>query len=202
MSRIRRWVLASLLAASANAQHAQLAGLHPVRQAGREVAPCSPLGAAQCSTPINVAWDDVGIPLTIPGAWGTANAIQIPIHFRNVPAGYGVRILRVYGDHIAWVHGIVAPGTHAGVLWGYMNTSPGGSANVEFGEDTCFIYHQGAVGSGELVVPFDNDVHVGGLLAGDNILLLQMALFENDTAQPVHQELTTTIVYQFEKVSQ
>jgi hypothetical protein len=159
--------------------------------------PCSP--SAPCSASVNVPYDAEGTPDTRPGTWGNAAALQVPMQFANVPSGYRVRLLRLYGDHIAWVHGPVQPGTHAGILWGIFSTAVHlGSANVPYGNDACMIYHQGSVSTGDFVQSFDNDVHPGGLLEPDNTMILQLAVFENETGSSVHQEITFVLVYDFE----
>jgi hypothetical protein len=148
-----------------------------------------------------VPYDTQGTPDTRANTWGYAAAQQIPFQFANVPQGYRVRILRLYGDHVAWVHGPVQPATHSGVLWGiYSSAVHLGSANVPYGDDACFIYHQGAVSTGDFTQYFDNDVHAGGLLQDDNTMILQMAVFENETGSPIHQEITFVLVYDYEPV--
>lgn len=155
--------------------------------------------SSPCVSTVNLPIDTAGAKDTRPNTWGTAAAVQVPIQFDDVPAGYSVSILRVYGDFIAWAHGKVPEGTHSGLLWGLFNSQTGASQNVEYGSYGCPIYFQGAVGSSELTRPFDQVITAGGILPSNNILISQSAIFLNDTGQSIHLEPTFAIVYQFFK---
>ena len=165
---------------------------HIVRPANRECI------SGPCSASTNWAADLSGTPDTRPGTWGTAGAITGDWQFDDVPPGYRVRVLCVYGDFIAWVHGTVPAGTHAGVLWGLETTAPEVGTHLEFGSDDCFMYLQGSVGDGDFRAPFDQDVRAGGLLQPDNILRQKLAVWLNDTGQSVHMEATMVVIYRFE----
>jgi hypothetical protein len=157
-----------------------------------------------CQSVVNVAWDSQGVPDSNPNVWGNAGFVLVNIPFVNVPVGYRVRIIRMFGDYIAWIHGIVQPATHTGILFGFMRTQDLrektglGSLNMSYGSDQCFMYHQGALSTGDFTQYFDHDVSAGGLLQPDNTMLLQIAVFENETGSSVHQEVTSNVVYQFE----
>lgn len=148
-----------------------------------------------CVSTVNIPWTTAGEPDQRPGTWGTAASYEVPIQFSNVPVGYSVKINRVYGDFVAWVRGVVAPGSHAGVLFGLL-TSSGANPNVEYGSNGCFLYLQGAVGSGEFRAGFDQVIDAGGILPPDNALICQEAIFLDD-AGTVHQEATFALVYSF-----
>ena len=151
--------------------------------------------SSACDSSVNIPFDGSGAPCPA-GTWGTCGARVVPIQFDGVPAGYSVQILRVYGDLIGWVRGPVPDGTHAGMLWGLMNSQVVDSPNVEYGAEGCFIYLQGIVGSTRA---FDQIITAGGVLPADNILVSQEAFFLNDTAQPIHLEATFNLVYRFVK---
>lgn len=66
----------------------------------------------------------------------------------QAPAGYRVRILKVYGDLLLWPIGQVKPGTFAGVLFGLQNTAPDGSIRMDLGADNTMLYIQDATAWG------------------------------------------------------
>jgi hypothetical protein len=163
------------------------------------------LGPFSAST--NFAVDILGTPDTRPGTWGDQGVAQNITQF-NPPSGYGTRILRVYGDFIAWPKGFVPtqyPATspteayYAGVLWGLTTTAPGGSTRMVPGADDCMIYLQQGVRLDPVRAPFDSDVHLGGLLQPDNKLVSTMAVWLNTLGIPLHLEATFVCCYQWEK---
>src|SRR5258708_31831294 len=99
----------------------------------------------------NVASDQQGIPDTRPGTWGNAGSVQVPMVFTNVPSGKRVRIMRVYGDFVAWAHGNTAAASNAGVLTSLAASSVRASPFVVNdhppdlpGAKGCFMYIHGA----------------------------------------------------------
>lgn len=157
--------------------------------------------SSPCVSTVNIPFDSAGVTDTRPGTWGAAGARQVQIPFKNVPAGYSVQIQRVYGDAVAWVHGKVVPGAHSGLLWGLYTSQVTASPNVEYGSFGCFLYLQGSVGRGDFRGAFDQLIPAGGTLASDNLLISQEAIFDNDTGQSIHMEVTMALVYQFVKGS-
>jgi len=159
--------------------------------------------ASPCVSTVNIAFDSAGTPCPT-GTWGMCGAVQTPIQFDDVPTGYSVSILRVYGDFIAWVHPetlptVIQAGSHSGLLWGLFNSNVGASPNVEYGSSGCFVYFQGSVSTGDFRGPFDQVIQAGGILPANNLLISQQAIFLNDTGQSIHQEATFALVFQFLK---
>jgi hypothetical protein len=155
-----------------------------------------------CSFSTNVPFDSAGQPDSRPGTWGSAAAYTVPIPFLNVPKGYQVRILRFYGDVIAWPHGQIVPGTFAGVLSGLTNTTPDPSGFVPtgLGSGGCFLYVQGTVGQEGLTRPISESHIADGLLNADNILNLKQAVFLNETGVSIHMETTLVIDFSYEPI--
>lgn len=153
------------------------------------------------SAAMNFTADMAGTPDLRPGTWGNAQAYPIRIPF-HPPASYRVRILRVYGDFVAMpTTGVIQPGTYSEVSWGLLSTAPGGSSRVDLAADDCFLWNQTVLTARRDMqrMPFDYVVKDGGLLAADNILILQIAVSLNTTGLTIHLEPTLTAVYQFEK---
>ena len=70
------------------------------------------------STALNFAVDLAGIPDTRPGTWGNAGFAQNLVTF-SPPAGYLVRVLRVYGDFIGFPKsGAPVADTSCEIGWG------------------------------------------------------------------------------------
>jgi hypothetical protein len=147
----------------------------------------------------NFAYDLYGTKDTRPGTWGTADVATWKITFAP-PPGFRVRILRAHGDLIAWVRG--APeDTYAGVLLGFQTTAPEGSTKADLIADNTMLYIQDTVSRGRPCrAPFDVDVSAGGLLEEDNVLVVKIASWLNDTGKPVHAEVSATITYKFVKI--
>jgi hypothetical protein len=150
------------------------------------------------SSATNLSVDLKGKPDTRPDTWGTADYAVKTITF-NPPPGHRVRILRVYGDFLAWPIGKVEPGKFAGVLLGLQTTAPDGSARMDWGADNTMLYIQDATGGNPCRSAFDYDVSVGGLLQPDNKLLVKMAVWLNDTGLAIHMEPSFVMVYRYEK---
>jgi hypothetical protein len=164
----------------------------------RHVASGGDCVSAPCVSTVNIPFDSVGIPCP-QGTWGVCDARRVPIQFDDVPAGYSVAILRVYGDFIAFAHGSVADGSHAGILFGLFNSEVGLSPNVEYGSQGCFLYLQGSVGSGDFRGAYDQVIPAGGILPANNVLISQEAVFLNDTERSIHEETSMALVYRFVK---
>lgn len=157
-----------------------------------------PITAQTHSAATNFTVDLLGSPDNRPDTWGTAGSIVKIIKFKP-PAGYRVRILKVYGDLLLWPIGQVKPGTFAGVLFGLQNTAPDGSIRMDLGADNTMLYIQDATGGEVRRSAFDYDVSIGGLLQPDNMLLVKMAVWLNNTGLPIHIEPSFVMVYRFEK---
>lgn len=151
-----------------------------------------------CSVASNMVADLKGEPDMRLWTWGdTAYQVQ-PITFRP-PAGYRVRILRVYGDFLTWPHGKAPEGTAAGVLWGLQTSGPEGSAHADLAADNAMLYVQHATGGKPERAPIDFDVREGGLLEADNVLNSKLAVFLNETGLKIHMEASFVLVFKFEK---
>jgi hypothetical protein len=115
----------------------------------------------------------------------------------NAPTGYGTRILRVYGDFIAFPTqpGIIPSGTSVEIGWGLKTTAPDGSARVTYpghpnvsAYDNSFVWLQGSLSDLEIRarLPFDLEVSVGGKLGTDNLMLSQAFIAMNTTGIDIH----------------
>ncbi len=150
------------------------------------------------SAATNLSVDIKGEPDFRQDTWGTAGYAVKAITF-DPPPGHRIRILRVYGDFLAWPIGKVKPGKFAGVLLGLQTTAPDGSARMDWGADNTMLYIQDATGGGPRRAGFDYDVSDGGLLQPDNKLLVKMAVWLNDTGLTIHMEPSFVMVYRYEK---
>lgn len=151
------------------------------------------------SAATNHSSDLMGTPDSRPDTWGNAGYAVHKIEF-HPPAGYRVRILRVYGDFQGWVRKNPS-GNCAGVLWGLSTTQPEGSQRVTPAADNTMLYVQDSVCAVErkFRAPVDYDTSAGGLLGPDNVLVSKVAVWLNETGEPVHVEPSFTVVYQFER---
>lgn len=154
-----------------------------------------------CIFSTNVPYDSAGTPDTRPGTWGNAGSDDVAIPFVNVPADYRVRVLRIYGDFIAWPHGRIKPGTDAGALFGIVTPSATQSPFVGpgLGASGCFIYLQQGVGPEPVRAAFDFNVAAGGLLDPDNTMLVRRAVFLNETGVSIHMEPTFIVEFRYER---
>jgi len=158
------------------------------------------LAAALISHPVrfastNFSTDIAGEADTRPGTWGTAGASEWKITF-SPPAGHRVKILRVYGDVVAWAKGKAPAGSYSGLLFGLQTTAPEGSRYADLAADNCFLYLQDVVAAEGKRLPFDvrfDDV----TLEPDNVLVVKVAAWLNDTGLPIHIEPTFVLVYRF-----
>jgi hypothetical protein len=149
---------------------------------------------------VNFSYDIEGTPDSRPGTWGATGVQTIPDLF-HPPSGHQTRILRLYGDFIAWPHGSPSAGKFAGVLWGLTNSSPQGSPQEDLAAEGCFLYLQQGVGASEPVrAAFDLDVSVDGLLNADNQMLSKVAVFLNELQCSIHIEVTFICEFQFEPI--
>jgi len=164
-------------------------------------APVIPCLQESCIFSTNVPYDAQGTPDTRPGTWGDAGYDDVAIPFVNVPAGYRVRVLRVYGDFVAWPHGRIRLGTDAGALFGILTPSAAQSPFVGagLGSSGCFIYLQQGVGAEPVRAAFDFDVAAGGLLDADNTMLVRRAVFLNETGVSIHMEPTFVVEFRYER---
>lgn len=162
-----------------------------------------------CSASFNFAYDLVGTLDNRLGTWGNAGAQTSQLSF-DVPVGYRVRVLRVYGDMTWWPRGMPDPdptdkvvGKTAGALLGFSSTAPDGSEIVKGGgaSDNCFMYVQDASKGEKSRVAFDYDTHVGGLLEDDNTMNVKVAIWLNTLDLCIHLEPSGTVVFQFEKAT-
>ena len=155
------------------------------------------------STAVNFSVDLAGTPDTRPGTWGNAGFAQNITSF-SPSAGLWVRVLRVYGNFIAFPRsGVVAGDTSCEVGWGLKTTAPDGSAHASTGYDNSFVWIQGVVTSASpsCSAAFDFDDHVGGLLQPVLKLISQTFVALNRTGLTIHMEPTFVMVYQFETAS-
>jgi hypothetical protein len=163
--------------------------------------PPIPCVRESCIFSTNVPFDSPGVPDTRPGTWGNAAYDDVAIPFVNVPDGYRVRVLRIYGDFIAWPHGRIKPGTDAGALFGILTPSATQSPFVGpgLGASGCFVYLQQGVGREPVRAAFDFDVAAGGLLDPDNSMLVRRAVFLNETGVSIHMEPTFIVEFRYER---
>lgn len=162
--------------------------------------------SSPCSFSTNISWDSKGEPDTRPGTWGLAAAYTVPIPFQNIPAGYRVRILKLYGDVVAWPHGKIEPGTFAGILSGLQTTTPDTANNSPFidthaaplAQKDCFLYVQGTVGAQGLTRIIDVPHVTNGLLNEDGVMNLKQAVWLNETGVSIHMETTLMIDFAYE----
>lgn len=154
------------------------------------------------SAAINIA-EDLGAN---PTSWlpqGSAQSFASRIEF-HPPGGYRARILRVYGDFIAFAP--IRTGT-VEIGWGLKTTAPDGSVRITYPGysatpyDNSFAWLQGSLSASSTRerLPFDLNVAPGGLLESDNIMLSQAFVALNTTGIAIHMEPTFVAVYQFEK---
>ena len=150
-----------------------------------------------CSLAANFSADVQGEKDNRPETWGSAGAVVKKMTFRP-PPGYRVRILRAYGDFLAWPIGEVQRGKFAGVLFGMQSTAPDGSSRADWAADNCFLYVQHATNGAPVRAPFDYKTKDGGLLEMNAVLVLKMSVWLNDTGLPIHMEPSFTLVYRYE----
>jgi len=151
---------------------------------------------------INITWDAEGTPDERPGTWGKATFVDTPIPFVNVPAGYRVRLLRAYGDHIAYPHGDVEAGKYAGVLFGILTNQDGQSPYVGpgLGSAGCPLYIQNFTPNGQTRA-FDFALASESSLVGrDNTMIFRQAVFLNETGVPIHMEATAVVEFRYEAI--
>lgn len=153
----------------------------------------------------NLASDQQGVPDSRPGTWGSAGNVDVPMVFVNVPAGKRVRVMRVYGDFVAWPHGSIVADSNAGVLASLFATSVGASPFVANttppdlpGARGCFMYIQGGVAVTPFRAPIDFDTSANGLLDADNKMWFRHAVYLNTTGVKIHMETTLIVVFQYE----
>ncbi len=149
----------------------------------------------------NYATNLMGPTDTRVDTWGTADSQVWQQSFRP-PAGYRVRVLRLWGDLVAWPMVLpgerpVAPGQYAGVLVGFQTTARDGSDRCWPCADNTLLYLQGAMHAEPVRIPFDQ--RVSTLLEADNILAVKVADWLNTLGRPVHMEVTYRVTYRFEK---
>jgi hypothetical protein len=144
----------------------------------------------------NMAADLEGDNDTGQGVWGKAGYVLSRITF-TPPKGCRVRILRVYGDFLAWPRGVVPAGKYAGVLWGLQTTAPEGSVWADYAADNTMLYVQHATSGQPVRTPINFDVTEGGLLGPDHVLVSKLAVWLNDTGLQIHMEPTFVVVYEF-----
>ena len=129
--------------------------------------------------------------------WGHGDSRSHTITFQ-VPQGQRVRILRVYGDMIAWSRGTPPFGTHCGLLFGIQTTGPDGQGLVDYSSDNTLLYLQDAIAGEPRRTHIDYSFPEAGLLDQDNKLVLKLATYLNDTGLMIHIEVSLVILYQIE----
>jgi hypothetical protein len=153
-----------------------------------------------CALSINYPYDAVGEVDNRPGTWGRTAADDGRIQFHDVPAGYRVRIERVYGNFTARVHGPAPRDTYAGALFGLITTGTAESPFATLSSYGCMLYLQLDVGPGQAkVAPFDVKTHASGLLESDNVLLVRRAIYLNETEASIHLEPSLVVEFTYEQ---
>lgn len=145
----------------------------------------------------NFSADIKGDPDNRPDTWGDAGYIVKKITFTPKP-GCRIRITKAYGDFLIWPVGKVERGKFAGALFGLRTTAPEGSIQADWAADNTFLYIQVATGGEPARAAFNYDVASGGLLGSDNVMLVKMAVWLNDTGLPIHMEPSFVIQFQYE----
>jgi hypothetical protein len=158
----------------------------------------------------NFAYDVQGTEVQIPGAWGSSQAIAVPILF-HPPAGYQTRITRIYGNLLAsTTKGALMPqGTGAEAGWGLKTTATDGSLQVTYPTSTGAYVgsaYQNTVDWEQTMINSQSAVSVDNfdrpglsfVLPDDNTLICQTFVALNNTGLSIHIEPTFTVVYQFE----
>ena len=158
------------------------------------------------SSSSNYSVDLLGADDNRQDTWGKSGVFTASIAFPQVPAGYRVRILRVYGNLTAVVKTALSTDEttpdrlKSGVLVGFLTNAGDGSPSCVPCADNTMLYLQGwVVGERATTLPFDTNVTVGGLLAPDNILRVRVATWLNTTGKPIHIEPSFTVVYHYEQ---
>lgn len=149
----------------------------------------------------NFSVDLTGDPDTRVATWGYAGVQTWRVQF-HPPAGYRVRVLRVFGDLVAWPRvmpgdAAVAEGKYAGVLLGLQTTAPDESEDCTPCASNTFLYRQLAIDARPGNMPFDVEVSAGGLLGADNVAVVKVANWL-DTAGTIHVEPTINWVFTWE----
>jgi len=148
------------------------------------------------SSAANHADDIQGTPDSRQNTWGTAAANTHVFAF-HAPPGYVTRVLRVYGNFQGWIRTPGVAGKCAGVMWG-LRSNADDTTPMDYGSANTMLYIQDATcGS-----PFRDmvDFKVEGGILPDGVLRSIVAVFLNETGQPVHLEPSFTVVFQFEKI--
>jgi hypothetical protein len=146
---------------------------------------------------INYPYDAQGEPDTRPGCWGDAGYNDGPVQFLDVPAGHRVRIVRVYGDFVAWPMGDPAEGKFAGILFGLLATDNGASPYATLSAKGCPLYLQNVVGKDGVRGSFDVECSAAGLLGPDHVMLVRRAIFLNELGCSVHQEPSFVVEFEY-----
>lgn len=149
-----------------------------------------------CSITVNYPYDAVGTPDTRPGTWGTAGYDDGRIEFK-VPDGYRVRVLRVYGNFTARMHGKVPEGLYAGALFGLLKTSSAASPLATLSSSGCLLYLQLDVGQVPAHAEFDTRIEDG--ILEDGVLVVRRAVYLNETSVPLHSEPSFIVNFRWER---
>lgn len=153
---------------------------------------CDPT-VTSCSLASNGSFDVTGAPAP---PMGLAGAQGFTITFKP-PAGYAVRILRVYGDFNVIPVGVATSG-FAGALFGLSTTGPEGSVYADLAADNCMLYVQAFTHGEAARAAYDAKMSV--LLEPDNKLVLKAAVFMNTLLLDLHMEPSFVVVYRFEQL--
>lgn len=160
---------------------------------------CYSLSAGTCEAPRHVsgnfAYDIEGVADNRPGTWGRAGADYRTLRFNRVPAGKRVRILGITGDLTArWVRrgSYVSPGQYTGVLAAVHTANSSGSAHADLAADGHFVYVQGDIIDGGVVVKFDETFAPNdpGAVLPTPELVFKVAKYLDETPFWTHFEIT------------
>ena len=155
----------------------------------------------------NISADILGEPDKRPSTWGLTGYTVNTLEFKP-PAGYRVRILRMYGN-VNVTPKVPDPetqqlpaGSRASYLHGFQTTAPEGSTRMVPAASNTLTYYQGDVS--EKVdkdhLEFNVDVSAGGLLEKDNKLYSKFATFLNTMGVALHLEVSWVTIYEFRKM--
>jgi hypothetical protein len=141
-----------------------------------------------------------------PCIWGFAAVIQMPIQFYP-PSGKQVRILSIQGDTIAFIKNLgnerpIPIDTASGFLVGFQDTINGQSPYCNYCNSGTLLYLQDSITDKvpKTRIAYNVDYKDPAVLDSDNVLLVTLATFLNNTTRAIHLEVTYNIVFQFENI--
>jgi hypothetical protein len=151
----------------------------------------------------NFAYNLYGTLDTRQQTWGYQDSQEEVLTF-SPPPGFRVRITRLRGDLVAWatpstIPAPPPPGTTAGVLLAFHDSTPDGSTRCDYCADNTPLYLQDSVTAAKPNTRAPFDVAVDWVLPADNRMIVKAASYLNTTGQTIHAEATFTVTFSFEE---